>query len=310
MTKPIRLAVIGVGKIARDQHVPAIAASPDFLLRASASHSGEIAGFPNFSSIDDLLANGPAIDAVSVCTPPDDRCRIARLAIAAGKHVMMEKPPAATIGEVIALTEAARNVGVALHAAWHSREAAAVETARQWLRTRDIRSVSILWQEDIRKWHPGQDWILAPGGFGVFDPGINALSIATAILPGRLMVRAARFEVPANRHEPIAAQLEMSLDDQAPVAATFDFRASGGETWDIAVDTDAGLLTVTDGGAHLTLDGAAMSLPPHDGEYSRLYKRFAELVRDRAIDADHTPLTLVADAALIATRHGVAPFEF
>jgi hypothetical protein len=43
--------------------------------------------------------------------------------------------------------------------------------------------VEIVWHEDVRKWHPGQQWIWEPGGFGVFDPGINALSIATRIFP-------------------------------------------------------------------------------------------------------------------------------
>jgi D-galactose 1-dehydrogenase len=45
--------------------------------------------------------------------------------------------------------------------------------------------VNVIWREDVRVWHPGQDWIWQPGGLGVFDPGINALSIITHILPAR-----------------------------------------------------------------------------------------------------------------------------
>ena len=41
------------------------------------------------------------------------------------------------------------------------------------------------------RWHPGQEWIWQAGGFGVFDPGINALSIVTRILP-RAGLRQAR----------------------------------------------------------------------------------------------------------------------
>jgi hypothetical protein len=46
-----------------------------------------------------------------------------------------------------------------------------------------IYTVRIEWREDVRVWHPGQTWIWEPGGFGVSDPGINALSVATRILP-------------------------------------------------------------------------------------------------------------------------------
>ena len=38
------------------------------------------------------------------------------------------------------------------------------------------------WRESVRKWHPGQEWVWEPGGFGVCDPGINAMSIFTEIM--------------------------------------------------------------------------------------------------------------------------------
>ncbi|HJU77184.1 MAG TPA: gfo/Idh/MocA family oxidoreductase, partial [Sphingomicrobium sp.] len=42
--KPIRIAILGFGKIAADQHVPAIAANPRFELVASSSRSGKGVG--------------------------------------------------------------------------------------------------------------------------------------------------------------------------------------------------------------------------------------------------------------------------
>ena len=44
------------------------------------------------------------------------------------------------------------------------------------------------------RWHPGQEWIWQAGGFGVFDPGINALSIMTKILPAPVFVRRADLQ--------------------------------------------------------------------------------------------------------------------
>ena len=309
-SRPIKIGVVGIGKIARDQHLPAIAASPDFTLAAVASRHAGVDGVPSFVSIDEMLARGPEIDAVSICTPPEGRDEIAARAIAAGKHVMIEKPPGATVSEVRALIEQARNAGVAFYASWHSREAAAVSTARDWLRRREIHSVAIAWRENIRKWHPGQDWILAAGGFGVFDPGINGLSIATAILPGKLAVRRARLKVPANRQSPIAGDIAMTLAGKVPVEMALDFLQTEGETWEIIVDTDGGKLALTSGGGASAIDGTPMALPEHHGEYPQLYAHFAQLVAEARIDADLAPLELVADTFLLAERETVEAFDF
>jgi D-galactose 1-dehydrogenase len=58
--------------------------------------------------------------------------------------------------------------------------------AKAWLAgKRQVARGRITWREDVRKWHPGQDWVFEPGGMGVFDPGINALSILTISCPSR-----------------------------------------------------------------------------------------------------------------------------
>jgi len=192
VSAPIRIAVVGMGKIAKDQHLPAIAGIPDFDLVATVSRSGDSTdGKPHFHDIEALAASGMAIDAVALCTPPQVRRRIAQFAIDQGWHVFLEKPPGATLSEVEALREAAASRGISLFASWHSRFADGVEPARAWLADRTIRSATITWREDVRVWHPGQDWIWEPGGFGVFDPGINALSIATRILPNPMFVEQA-----------------------------------------------------------------------------------------------------------------------
>ena len=70
--------------------------------------------------------------------------------------------------------------------------------------------MEIIWHEDVHKWHPGQEWIWQPGGFGVFDPGINAFSIATKIFPGGLFVKLADLSFPENAQTPIAADVAFS----------------------------------------------------------------------------------------------------
>jgi D-galactose 1-dehydrogenase/L-arabinose 1- dehydrogenase len=308
MTGALRIGVVGIGKIARDQHLPAIAASPQFTLVATASRHGGVADVPCFAAIEAMLADGPELDAVSICTPPEGRAAIVHAAIAAGKHVMIEKPPGVTVSEVTALEHAAARAGVTLFATWHSREAAGVGAARAWLADRSVRSASIVWREDIRTWHPGQEWILGPGGFGVFDPGINALSIATEILPGELVVKGGELRVPDGRQSPISASLQLTVGN-APVSVDLDFLQTGAQIWDISVETDRGALRLEQGGSRLLIDGEERTVAS-PGEYPRLYRRFAELVAARASDVDARPLGLVADAFLASRRVTMEPFEF
>jgi D-galactose 1-dehydrogenase len=226
------LALVGLGKIARDQHLPAIAATPGLRLAAIASRSAPATDLPLYPDLAALLAAEPGIDGVTLCTPPQGRFDQAHTALLAGKHLMLEKPPGATLSEVHALQELATAQGVTIFATWHSREAAGVAPARDWLAGRRIRHVEVVWKEDVRHWHPGQAWIWEPGGLGVFDPGINALSIVTAILPEPMRLERADLSFPANRAAPIAADLAFRTATGAPVAVAFDWRQTGPQSWD------------------------------------------------------------------------------
>ncbi|MCW3834710.1 Gfo/Idh/MocA family protein [Sphingomonas canadensis] len=304
----MRIAIAGLGKIARDQHLPAIAADPAFLLAATADPDPRAgaAGVPHFESLEAMLADGPPVDAVAICTPPQSRHRIADAALARGLHVLLEKPPAATLSETAALEARAAASGATLFAAWHSRFAAGVAPARDWLAGRRVLAASIEWREDVRVWHPGQDWIFAAGGLGVFDPGINALSIATHILPGAIHLATAELDIPENREAPVAARLAMRHDGGAAITVELDFLQTGPQTWDIAVETDGGRLLLQRGGAALTLPEG--SREGEDREYAGVYARFAELIRGGASEVDIAPLRLVADAFLRGTMRRAAPF--
>ena len=306
MANPIRIGLVGVGKIARDQHLPVIGASPDFTLAAVASRQGTTDGVPNHRTLSEMLAARHGLEAVALCQPPQARFEAALAAIEAGLHVFLEKPPGASLAEVGLLAAAARARGVSLFASWHSRYASGVEPARRWLAGRRIRAVSIAWMEDVRHWHPGQDWIWDAGGMGVFDPGINALSIATHILPP-FFLTGATLSVPENRQAPIAADLRFTDAAGTPIRAVFDWRQTGPQTWDIRVETEDGFLVLSRGGAVLTIDGRDQPLPP-EAEYRGLYDRFAALVRSGASDVDLNPLTHVADAFLRGERRLVEAF--
>jgi L-arabinose 1-dehydrogenase len=220
---------------------------------------------------------------------------------------MLEKPPGVSLGEVESLLRIARANGLTLFTAWHSRYAGAVAPARSWLSGRLIREVRVRWKEDVRRWHPGQQWIWEPGGLGVFDPGINALSIVTEIMPTELMLREARLIVPQGAVTPIAADLECIDAKGVPIRAEFDWRHGPVEQWEIDVDTDAGVLAISEGGKRLCIDGQRIALGP-EREYPALYERFYQLIAEHSDDVDARPLQLVADAFLLGRRVEVERF--
>jgi D-galactose 1-dehydrogenase len=302
-----KVALVGIGKIALDQHVPAIAASPDWELAATISRKGSVPGVEAFDDFAAFLTARPDVPVVSLCLPPVPRFAYAEAALLAGRHVMLEKPPGATLAEVHALTALAADRGLTLYTTWHSRMAHAVAPAKAWLAGKSVLRAHITWREDVRKWHPGQDWVFEPGGMGVFDPGINALSILTEILPNPVHLTSATLEFPQNRQTPIAARLQFS----GQISADFDWRQTGPQTWDITVETDQGHLALRMGGNVLEINGQpAAGQNSIMGEYPALYARMIALVQAGGSEVDLAPMVHVADAMTLGTRVQTDDFHF
>ena len=309
---PLKIAIIGFGKIAEDQHVPSIAANPRFELVATVSRRGKgVEGVPSFTSHQEMLREAEGLDAVAICTPPLGRYDIARECIEAGLHTLLEKPPSVSLAEVEHLACLAEGRQVSLFTTWHAQHNAAVTAAAERLAGQDIRRMEIVWHEDVRKWHPGQEWIWEPGGFGVFDPGINALSIASRIFPGELFVREAELIFPENKLTPITARLKFaSSSSDGDLTADFDWDHSGDETWTIAIETADGTeLLLKDGGSCLLVGGEPQASGGDDDEYPSIYAEFAGLIDERGSHVDIRPLRLVADAYLTGRYSRAEPFE-
>ncbi|GAB4523657.1 MAG: Gfo/Idh/MocA family oxidoreductase [Amphiplicatus sp.] len=303
----MKIALAGIGKIARDAHIPALKASDAFELAAAVTSREPPEGVRGFRSVAEMKAALPDVEAVSICTPPRGRLHMIAEAFDAGLDVMIEKPPAATLSEARLFAEMAARAGRVLFATWHSRAAGAVEPAKEWLKGKEIKRVAVDWKEDVRVWHPGQSWIWEPG-LGAFDAGINAFSVLTHILPGALTVEDAELRFPANKDAPIAADIRLAHAQAAPVLVALDFDQRGPQTWTIDIETGAGRLALTEGASKMAVDGEPVTL---DGEpeYRRLYRQFDALVKSRRSDADLRPFELVADCFLLGRRRLVAPFE-
>ena len=210
LMRPLRIAIIGFGKIAGDQHLPAINANPR--LRIRRQRRAARAGVRSRTSrpLTALLASGIEMDAVAITTPPSvalrDRPPVHRRR-ACTCCWKSRRPSRLARSRILSCLAEARG-----HDLVHDLARAAQSRRRPRRRRRSPASASgrcaIIWHEDVRKWHPGQAWIWQPGGFGVFDPGINAFSIITRIFPGACSSDSATSSFPKTRDTPIAAEIE------------------------------------------------------------------------------------------------------
>jgi predicted dehydrogenase len=305
--KPIKIAIIGYGKIAEDQHVPSIHGNSRFELVATSSRSGEGVA-QKFTDWRELIRSIEGLEAVAITTPPAPRYEIARECILAGLQCLLEKPPAAGLAQINDLAGLAEAEQVSLYTTWHARNNPAVDQAAKMLAGKRISSMDIRWHENVHKWHPGQQWIFEAGGFGVFDPGINAFSVATKIFPGALFIRKADLQYPSNAQAPIAARLEFDSPAAAgPLSCSFDFRWSDEEEWTIDIATTDGLeLSLQRGGAQIFVGGKEQAVEG-PGEYPDIYREFAQLIDERRSFVDVSPLRLVADCLLVGSATRVDP---
>ena len=308
-----KIAVIGVGKIAQDQHLPVIDASAEFELAATVSTRGVGHGdVPVFRTPAELYAAMPEVKLVSICTPPGVRHAYVREALDAGKDVMMEKPPTTTISELDDLVAHADRLGRILFQTWHSQYNAAVDRAKVVLAEQGVQSARIDWRESVRKWHPGQDWVWEPGGFGVCDPGINAFSIFTKVMPFPVFVQSSELTFPANRQTPVDVQVTFKSGQphQPEMSCGFNWLEESGEIWTIRFVTGTGDEVKLERGGRLLRVNGEVVLEHGDAEYAGIYQRFANLLDDGRSEVDAAPLRLMADVFLMGARKTGPDFEW
>ncbi len=107
--------------------------------------------------------------------------------------------------------------------------------------------------------------------------------------------------MPGDTETPIAAERDCIDTSGAVVRAFFDWRHGPVEEWAIDMDTDAGRLSIREGGKRLSIAGEEVRLGP-EREYPALYERFHQLIASKTDDVDVRSLQLVAYAFLMGKR--------
>jgi predicted dehydrogenase len=114
---PVRTAIVGAGLMGR-WHAEAAAragARVSAVVDSDAGRAGALAArFRGCEVLSDLDAALDRSDAVHICTPTPSHGPIARLALRGGKHVLVEKPVAASAAETAALLDESASRGVLL----------------------------------------------------------------------------------------------------------------------------------------------------------------------------------------------------
>lgn len=214
------------------------------------------------------------IDLIDVCTPGDSHAEIAIAALAAGKHVLCEKPLANSVAEaeaMVAAAEAAAARGQVAMVGFNYRRLPATALARQWVAEGRLGTV-----RQVRA-HYLQDWIVDPqfpltwrlrkelAGFGALgDLGSHIVDLAQYIV-GDHIVGVSGLTETFIKQRPLPGRSaglsgtaleetgEVTVDD----AALFTARFAAGA---IATFEASRFATGRKNGLHLEINGSAGSL--------------------------------------------------
>jgi predicted dehydrogenase len=191
MAKLLRWGFLGAARIARDAILPALAASgagrPTAIAARSRERANEIAKAFGIEQVYDAyqdVVDDPEIDAIYIGLPNSAHAEWIRAGVAAGKHVLCEKPITLTAAELDGVADVAAAKGVVV------QEALMVWTHPRWLRIRelirggrigDLRAVQArfgFWSRDPDNIRNRADL----GGGGLLDLGMYLVSMARFVL--------------------------------------------------------------------------------------------------------------------------------
>jgi predicted dehydrogenase len=193
MGDPVRVAFLGCGFITavHSRHLRQLRS--EFSASYASRHGSKAAEYcrryGGVRTYSDYLAaiEDPLVDAVVVAVPPRFHLDLALRALAAGKHVLVEKPAFPTIEDFAAVVEARDRVRKAVLVGENDHYKPLAVTLRRLLADDAIgEMVFALFTTIARKFKPADDWRndeLLAGGDAFFEEGIHWLHVANSLGP-------------------------------------------------------------------------------------------------------------------------------
>ena len=191
----VKLAVIGVGHVAQVLHLPEWRKIPHVDVvavcdtnKAKVQWVSERFGVPKWTTKAEEIFNDPEIDAVDICTDTRAHLEFVVAALAAGKHVLVEKPLARNYKEALEMQKAAqkykRNLMVAMNVRFR-RDAINLKAFIDNDELGEIVYVKCGWMNRRDLTQASSSWLYDPeisGGGVLMDLGIQMLDVSWWLL--------------------------------------------------------------------------------------------------------------------------------
>jgi predicted dehydrogenase len=304
MTPPLRVGILGAGAAAKEIHAPGYADCPGAVLAGIASRSPararSLAAEFSIERVHDspaeLLEAGD-VEAVSLCTPPSTHRELAERAVAAGKHVLIEKPVAHTLADVAALRRLAAGAPVVVEVVRNERFMDLHRAARDAVSSGAIGDVTaaLLFSSTTGPddWTGGAAWskdVAQAGGGALLDLGVHKLDLVGWLVGREIVdVTPALVRRPAGPTEgdvEWAGALTAMLDGGIPVSVAASWLGPPdamlavicGTRGQLQADGATGALSITRGGATETSRHPA-PWSEDDGSAAAMIAAFVETCR-------------------------------
>lgn len=194
MSDKLKIGIIGSGGIAQGCHIPGYRSVPDQceviwacdVNPDTAKAAAEKFDIPKTTTDYHDVLNDPEIDAVSIATPNKFHLQPTLDALAAGKHVLCEKPLAMNAAEARQMARAAKDSGKILHVALQMRFAGSVRFMRQYIEAGHMGDIYYARAQALRRrgvpgWGVFIDKELQGGG-PLIDIGVHILDMTLHLM--------------------------------------------------------------------------------------------------------------------------------
>lgn len=224
---PLRIGILGAARVATYALIAPAAANSRVVVAAVASRDPERArayaakhGIARVHDSYAALVADPGIDAVYVATPPAFHLEHARLAVAAGKPLLVEKPFTLDAAEARTLLTEAAAAGVPVFEAMHSRHHAVWAKAAEWLpRLGALRHLDAVFDIAVSTAEDEFRWDAGLGGGALMDLGVYPLTWVRVIAGEPLEATSATMRRERRADAAFSAELQMAGGIVAHVAA-------------------------------------------------------------------------------------------
>jgi predicted dehydrogenase len=195
---PIRLGIIGCGRVARQIHLPvliglpqldvvALAESDPERLQNTADRFGVVS---RYAQGEELLKDS-RLEAIAICTPATTHAELAIKVLGAGKHVFVEKPLAVNVSDGEHMVAAAQATEKVCVVGFNLRCHRLVQRARDMLMAGTlgrIHQVATVWGSDMQH-DPGMpQWRrrLTTGGGALTEIGVHHIDASSFLLQDKI----------------------------------------------------------------------------------------------------------------------------